>query len=317
MNDYREDWVQPVTENVFWICQLPRSGGTLLLRLLDSHPQIHTHPAVFGFENKGRIWPHADEILKSGSIRDVFSYMSLEKFHRVGIRKQSSNMPQKRYPIYFDGEWYRDIFDLTHGESPRDYFNGFFTALFNAWRNNQNLYGPKKIITGQMTLRHPELYRKNFDHFRQTYPEGQMVFMVRQPDDWLASAIKLEHSTPFNRNPHDIMDYYNTIVAQAVDMAEAGLLTVFRFEDLVLKPRQTMGWLARKLSLDWNELLLSPTFNGAPFFQNSSFDLSQKSSIDKNVIGRGKDLAPSILDALNKESLELYERMIEFSVPIS
>ena len=40
----RRDNVVPVREPLVLICQAQRSGGTLLARLFDSHPQCHAHP---------------------------------------------------------------------------------------------------------------------------------------------------------------------------------------------------------------------------------------------------------------------------------
>ncbi|MDA3790637.1 MAG: sulfotransferase [Desulfobacula sp.] len=316
---FKIEWVKSVTENILWICQLPRSGGTLLLRLLDSHPQFHCYPAVFGFANKGRIWPDKSAILNSDNVlEDVFSYMNMEKFHLIGMKKQSSNMAQELYPIYFNGTWYREIFNqFLVKDKPRDYFNAFFTAIFNGWRNNQNLYGIKKYIVGQMTLRRPELYKKNFINFKQVYPNGKMVFMVRRPDDWLASAIHLRKSTPFSQNPFEIMEYYKIIVQQAVVMARQKDLIVFRFEDLILSPRKTMMILADNIHIKWNEILLEPTFNGSPFFQNSSFELEKKSAIDINVMGRGKQLEKNILKAIDKEVLDLYDTMLQYTIHIA
>lgn len=311
--DYNPDWVVDVKENIIWTCQLPRSGGTLLLRLLDSHPQIHCYPAVFGFNTRNRIWPKPEEI--SGAkdvIEDIFSYMDMTKFHGVGMKKQSSNMVQERYPIYFNRKWYIDIFQSRlKGDSHRDYFNAFFTALFNAWQNYQNLYGKKKYIAGQMTLRFPEQYRDNFINFKKVYPRGKMVFMVRKPDDWLASAIHLKYSTPFTQNPTEIMAYYKSIMKQALELSYEDALVVFKFEDLVLSPEQTLKMLCVRLQIKWNDSLLTPSFNGAPFFQNSSFELERKSNIDKTVVGRGEKLDASVLAAIDKEALGLYHKMLE------
>ncbi|MCP3941150.1 MAG: sulfotransferase [Desulfobacteraceae bacterium] len=311
---FKSEWVKPVTQNVLWICQLPRSGGTLLLRLLDSHPQIHCYPSVFGFADKDRIWPEKQRILNSKNVlEDIFSYMNMEKFHLVGMKKQSSNMAQELYPIYFNGKWYREIFNsFLAGDTPRDYFNAFFTAVFNGWRNNQNLYGSKKYVVGQMTLRKPELYEQNFINFKQVYPNGKMVFMIRKPDDWLASAINLRSSTPFSQDPFEAVDYYKIIFRQALAMAEQDHLIVFRFEDLILNSSKIMMMLADRVGIKWNELLLEPTFNGAPFFQNSSFEVKKKDSIDPDVIGRGKQLGKTVLKLIDKEMLELYQHMLQY-----
>ena len=186
VEQFKSEWIKKVDEDILWICQLPRAGGTLLLRLLDSHPEIHCYPTVFGFDNKERIWPKKDEFIeaKENILDNVFSNMNLEKFHFKGIRKQSSNMPQELYPIYFDGNWYKSIYEMSlSGPKPRDHFNAFFTAIFNAWRNYQNLYGDKKYIVGHMTLWLPHLYTKNFRNFIADYREGKMIFMIRDPKD--------------------------------------------------------------------------------------------------------------------------------------
>lgn len=312
---YKNAWIKEVNENVLWICQLPRSGGTLLLRLLDSHPELHCYPTVFGFANDGRIWPDENIIIKTNNVlKDIFEYMNLEKFHLKGIKKQSSNMDQEIYPVYFNVRWFREIFQLfCKGSTSRDYFNAFFTALFNSWRNYQCLYGEKKYICGHMTLRKPELYRKNYENFKLVYPEGKMIFIIRKPDDWLASALNLKKSTPFSDNPFEIMEYYKIIVSQAVDLAKMNSLIVLRFEELILEPTRTLKYLTKVLDIEWNELLLTPTFNGAPFYQNSSFNIKRKSAVDPEVIGRGKYLKKNILKAIDGISQELYNQIVSYS----
>ena len=311
-NQLRKDWIHEVSQNVIWMCQLPRSGGTLMLRLLDSHPEIHNYPAVFGFNTEGKIWPEEKILFESKNVLDdVLSYMNLEKFHLVGIRKKSSNINQKQYPVYFDVDWYREIFDLFFtGKTPKNYFDAYFTALFNAWRNYQNLYGEKKLITGQMTLQNPKQYRTNFVNFRKTYPDGKIIFILRNIDDWLASTITLKHSTIFHDDPYEIMDYYKTIMKQLSEIVDKGSFIIFRFEDLVFKPNDVMSALAKKLGVDWNENLLKPTFNGAPFYQNSSFEIEQKACIDPNVVGQGKRLDKKVLSAIDQECYDLYKEIL-------
>ncbi len=310
---FKLEWIKPVQENIVWICQLPRSGGTLLLRLLDSHPEFHCHPVVFSFTNSDRIWPEIDEFEKAKDdvLEAIFSSMSMAKFHLRGVRKKSSNMKQEFYPIYFNKRWYREIFELSRqGTEPRDYFDAFFTALFNAWRNNQNLYGNKKYITAQMTLRKPQLYRKNYDNFKAVYPDGKMIFIVRKPDDWLASALYLKVSTPYSGIPSDIIGDYKIHLKQAIEMARDDSFIVFRFEDMILDSRRIMTRLAETLEISWNESLLLPTLNGAPFYQNSSFELERRFSIDQSVLGRGKELPHSALSAIDDECLDLYNKVV-------
>lgn len=309
VEQFKSEWIKKVDEDILWICQVPRSGGTLLLRLLDSHPEIHCYPTVFGFENEERIWPQKDEFMeaKENILDNVFSNMNLEKFHFKGIRKQSSNMPQELYPIYFDGGWYKSIYQMfLSGQKPRDHFNAFFTALFNAWRNYQNLYGDKKYIVGHMTLWLPHLYTKNFRNFIADYHEGKMIFMIRDPKDWLASALALKKHSHFSSDPKEIMKEYKTYLEHANNLADNDSFIIFQFEDLVNKPRKTMTELVKHLNLKFNERLLFPSFNGAPFYQNSSFNLERKAVIDPGVLGKGSSLSPRAIKAIDAEFYDLY-----------
>lgn len=310
----RLDWVRPVREPVVWICQAPRSGGTLLLRLLDSHPQLHNYPSVFGFNNPEMIWPSAEELSapREELLSDTFAKMSLAKFDRSGMAKQSSNMVQDVYPIYFDQDWYEAIFKAFDGNaSGRQHFEAMFTAVFNAWRNYQSLYFDKKYVVGHMTMRWSQLphYAENFRRFQQTYPDGCMVFMTREPDDWMASYTGLKKATPYSGDPQEAADFYKTYYRQALELTATGRLIVLRFRDLLLKGEATMGRLAERLAIDWNPLLLRPTFNGAPWYQNSSFERKRMAEIDTGILGQGKTLTADIGSAVDGEMWALHDAL--------
>lgn len=313
------DWVRPIREPVVWICQPPRSGGTLLLRLLDSHPQLHGYPSVFGFTNPEMIWPSPEELEAPGDVllSEAFSKMSLEKFDRVGMAKQSSNMLQDSYPIYFDQEWFRTIF-AAHDTQPdgRSRFNAVFAAVFNAWRNYQSLYFEKKYVVGHMTMRWSQLphYVENFRRFQLTYPDGYMLFMTREPDDWMASFTELKKATPYSGDPRDAADFYKTYYRQALELTSTGRLIVLRFRDLLQDGEATMGRLAEALDIDWNPMLLRPTFNGAPWYQNSSFERERKAQIDTGVLGQGKNLRQDVAAAIDAEMRELHGALAEHAL---
>jgi hypothetical protein len=315
------DWVRPVTAPVLWICQPPRSGGTLLLRLLDSHPQLHNFPSVFGFTNPEMIWPTSQELAVPTDklLHDVFAKMSLAKFDRSGMAKQSSNMEQDRYPIYFDQDWFEAIFTHVAGSrDDREKFNTLFTAVFNAWRNYQSLYFEKKYVVGHMTMRWGQLehYVENHRRFAATYPDGRMIFMTREPDDWMASYTSLKKATPYSGKPQDAVDYYKAHYRQALELAPDSRLVVFRFKDLLTDGEATLRRLADELGIDWNPLLLQPTFNGAPWYQNSSFDHARKAGIDESVMGQGKNLRGEVAEAMDDEMWQLYEALAGHALKI-
>ncbi len=137
-----------------------------------------------------------------------------------------------------------------------------------------------------------------------------MIFIIRKPDDWLASAFFLRVSTPFSRDPVEIIDYYKTILRQAIEMSKNESFILFEFEDLILKPKSTISVLADILDISWNESLLFPTCNGAPFYQNSSFEIERKACVDTGVLDRGKNLPQNILSSIDKECIDLYKQIV-------
>ena len=138
-----------------------------------------------------------------------------------------------------------------------------------------------------------------------------MIFIIRKPDDWLASALHLRESTPFSGDPITTIEYYKIILRQAIEISKDDSFIIFKFEDLIKNPKSIMSALADILGISWNKSLLCPTCNSAPFYQNSSFELEKKASIDPKVIGRGKTLAKNILSAIDKECIDLYKLMLE------
>ena len=305
------DWVKPVKEPVLWICQPARSGGTLLLRLLDSHPQIHTYPSVFGFNNEKMIWPTSEELTGDAEalLNGSFDRMSLAKFHRIGLAKQSSNMPQEKYPVYFNNDWFRNIFLKWATENTeRCRFNALFTAVFNSWQNYQGLYFEKKYVLGHTTLRRESVidYTENFQRFQRAYPDGYFIFITRKPEDWMSSFVSLKNCTPYEGNPYDAIAYYKSYYHQAIDLINSNQFIILNFDDLIIKPESVLRKLAEILGIAWNPLLLTPTFNSAPWYPNSSFNLSRKAAIDKNVLGRGKDLSDEILLSIDDEMRNMY-----------
>ena len=54
----RRESVIPVDQPLTLICQAQRSGGTLLARLFDGHPQCHAHPHELHIgDNRPHVWP--------------------------------------------------------------------------------------------------------------------------------------------------------------------------------------------------------------------------------------------------------------------
>jgi hypothetical protein len=85
---------------------------------------------------------------------------------------------------------------------------------------------------------------------------------------------------------------------------------VINFEDLVRRTEAVMRYLADFLNLDFDDILLTPTFNKFPIKPNTSFKL-EKPGIMVSALERYKTLSREELAAIEKATGEVYEEVLE------
>lgn len=307
------EWIQPVEAPVLWIGQLSRSGGTMLLRLLDGHPQIHAVPKAFSF-GAAAAWPTADRL----EFDTVRRKLDMSRENAAGLTKKSSNSDQRSIPIYFDGLWYREM--CRHpkrlpnlrpaGNPARDQLAVIFTAFFNAWRNYQNLYGDKRYVVGHSLLRPGVPLKQSFENFRAIYPDGNWLFMVRPVNGWVSSMTQLRNA-PANYTIEDGLDLYADVYNDAADLVgEAGFIPL-HFPDFVRGGEAAVFALADTLGLAPDPSLLTTSTNGIPVSQNSSHTIQAKSTIDASRADAAAPLDPALARSAGyQKCLEAYERCV-------
>jgi hypothetical protein len=300
------------------ISQVQRSGGTLLSRLLDGHPECFAHPMELKWGRPAKWnWPSfaADAAL---SARDAFGMLDetwvRKALHQGGYSKyaqwSAGHKPahRPRYPFAFDRGLAEELFDdAFRGRRPghrRDVLDAYLTAFFNAWLDYQNLYAdPKRWVTGFV----PRLIMQadSVERFFDDYPDGLLVTIVRNPCTWFASASR--HT--FSSDPAEALPHW-------IDSARASLAAVDRygdrvrvilFEDLVLHTRSTMEAICRRSGLTFAESMLRPTYNGMRILSDSSF--RESTSIDPEVTRRRELLPAEQVSAIEGLALDLYRQV--------
>ena len=316
-----------VRQPLVLVSQVQRSGGTLLSQLFDHHPQLHAHPHELhtGHPNK-EAWPALDLARPSEWFHTLYERPAKRSFNE-GYRKLVSLKAAAEdegdaFPFVFPPSAQKMLFDLCVEQwspsSSREVFDCYMTSYFNAWLDNRNLYeGDKRWITAfaARLSHHPA----SVDGFFDTYPDGRLVSIIRDPRSWYLSARGYRDIDPSERRERD----YGTIEAATalwVESSEAMLAARERygdrfravvFEDLLTEPEATMRSLASYLGIDYDPILIRPTFNGLPIKADSSFAVTGHGVSSEPLTRWRSKLEPEEIAYVEEHALPLYERVVE------
>jgi hypothetical protein len=312
--------VSPVTAPMALVSQIQRSGGSFLSQLFDGHPQVHAHPheLKIGYPKK-YIWPRLD---LSESPQRWFEFLfedDVIQHFQEGYKK--SDKATATFPFVFLPSLQRKIFldYLGAVKKPitrRDIFDAYMTSYFGAWLNNQNIYGPKKFITA-FTPR-LAMMKDSMQSFFEIYPDGRLISVVRNPKNWYPSALRHE-------NKKRKYDDLKQALAQWSASAQASVwnkeqygdrVCIIRFEDLVSRTESVMRYLAEFLGIEFDRILLTPTFNNHPIEANTSFNV-EKSGIMAGTLSRYKTLTAEELQIIEKMTRADYQRALGQAVVFS
>jgi hypothetical protein len=298
-----------VDQPLLLISQAQRSGGTLLLRLLDGHPQCHVVP----FQLRG-----IDEAAKRLSTRpdevwNVLHDPKLEARFREGHRQRKHDVldHDEVFRFRLPPELQRRIYDACVGQDgdrrARRLVDCYFTAYFNAWLDYRNLRtGTKRWLVGFEPGVARSLRRRTA--IRTLYPDGKIVSIVRDPWSWYASARRWE---PRWRDRESALDHWCRAAEGTLKWRKKARLHIrlIAFDDLLSEPEQTLRQLARWLDIEFRPELLRPTFNGLPIRANTSF-----ADVATEVSTRPLERARQELDEddiryVEERAGELFERL--------
>lgn len=183
-----------VDQPLFLISQAQRSGGTLLLRLLDGHPQCHVVP----FQLRGLDEAAKQAPLDAEQVWEQLHDQKLVERFREGHRQRKRRVldDDHVFPFRLDPERQRAVYDacVAHGgdESFRRLVDCYYTSYFNAWQGYGNMAGSKRWLVG-FEPGVPRSIRRR-EAIRRLYPDGRAVSIVRDPWSWYASARRWSRS---------------------------------------------------------------------------------------------------------------------------
>ena len=312
--------LSPVTSPLALISQIQRSGGTLLAQLFDGHPEIHAHPHELKIgKPKKYIWPKID--LNDNFERwfyILFEDDTIEHF-KGGYRKERKQ--DETFSFLFLPSLQKKIFlkylDSLAPIKLRDVFDAYMTSYFGAWLNYQNSGNQKKYITA-FTAR-LAMDKSNMESFFEVYPDGRLISIIRDPKNWFPSALR--------HNEYIKRDKYTDMSLALNQWRESALATlrnketygervcIIRFEDLIGKTEAVMRYLADFLDIEFDDTLLTPTFNRFPIRANTSFE-SEQHGIMRSTLTRHETLSKDELDLIDRTTKDEYQKILSTVVAL-
>ena len=287
--DARLRGLVPVDQPLLLISQAQRSGGTLLLRLLDGHPQCHVAPfQLRGIDEAAKRSPNEPE----QAWQALYDPKLAERFHR-GHRQLKHDVlrHEEVFPFELQPALQRAIYDACTGRigdptTARDFVTCYFTSYFNAWLDYHNLRtGSKRWVVGFEPGVARSMRRRRA--LQSLYPDGKIVTIVRDPWSWFASARRWEGRWSDRERA---LDHWCEVGKGTFKLRKRykADLRILSFEDLLANTEETLRRLAGWLGIEFRPELLEPTFNGSAIRANTSFD-DVGTAVSTRPLERGRD----------------------------
>lgn len=270
--------IEIIDKDLVLIGQIQRSGGTLLSQLFDDHSELLNYPSELMLTEPKWDWSknlNFSTIEQNRALKENIITQNYEKLSRGKIDHKTRNK------FIFNPFIEKKIFKSIKTNDLRSNFNAYFTAFFNAFINyNNNKNNKKKFITA--FLPRFIMIDENIDLFFQIYPNGKLINIIRDPRSWLISAKK--HSRLYEdtvaslelwkKSCENSLKYKNKYFEKII---------LIKFDDLIKNTEMTMWKICSKININFEESLLSPTFNGKLINSDSSFK-SAMGKVDKSVL---------------------------------
>ena len=257
--------ISPITVPLTLISQVPFSGGLLLNRLFDGHSEIHAlpHELIPAMPERG-LWPAIDlDNRPEDWFKGLFKELDISS---VQERIKHGAKPNPLAPFMFLPLVHEQIFfkylQPIESIKRRDVFDAYMTSCFGAWLNYQNLNGNKKFTTACGPAM--AMQQESMESFFDIYPDGRLISLVRKPENWFACA--RAHAPEIYGDAKEAISRWKESVRVGVDTKKkfGDRVCLIKFEDLISHTESVMRYLSELLKISYEEILLTPTFDGIP-----------------------------------------------------
>lgn len=257
-----------------------------LFQHFDGHSKIDTLPFELNLNQKdNKSWPHLDLEDPPESWIDVLFDPTLTTAASKSV--PTSSGATKRYPFVFSAYLLKALFlryfYSRKANNEREIFDVFFTSLNIAWLNNQNFSTKKSFIMASLQF---DITQKYITDFLGVYPDGRLIVMLCDPTEWLSynlsmtTKISLENQKNILTFLNEWENYAATILNLKNEFSE--VVCVIGQNDFRENSDKTIRYLTDLLKIDFDEILLSPTYNKIPIDDETNKFNRPKSFFEDN-----------------------------------
>jgi hypothetical protein len=265
----------------------PKSGTTLLVALLDSHPALAVFPEEIVIAH----------VMRENTVEGRTECM-LERSDVVLPGRGLIELPNgQRDYRHIDGEQY--LVDLRERIGSALSPKACFLSVFKTWMDHDPaLYEELVRYFVEKTPGNEKLYTT----YRAWFPQAKFIHIIRDPRDNYTSYVRKRGTWRVEK----FADDWSRSAKLALERKELPHYHVLRYEDLVTEPEREMRAVADFLGIEFQDSLLKPTRAGTVWGGNSMFG-DNKGKIHAGTLGRySEHLEPSLLEKLESY---LYDEM--------
>ena len=253
----------------------PKSGTSLLLALLDGHPEIVVYPGETG--HTGYLYPTLNDprVSLKTKLDTIIDYRcSLESYGYIPTEACNFVEVGKILRAYEDGM--------------ENNFLDIHSALLQAF---YEVFGSQQLNKAQLWVDKSPFSHLFADDIFSIFPTAKFIHILREPKDNFASVGGSVLKRRRSRVIHEALLWrYRIWTAQSLYFAKRNQekfgesrYLVIRFRDLVQKPKEIVPKLVDFIGISENETLYMPTRGGYPYSGNNKEGLEFRGIFSGNV----------------------------------
>jgi len=278
--------MQNFIEKPVFICGHRKTGTTMLLCLLDNHPELLVYPEDSGFFYA--YYPLAEERQWSDKrkietvVKFCIGHLANAIYRLRPQDKQDLNFPMKDFIGKF----------RSRAQNSDKTTKAILTALMLAF---QKIVGkePDSIKYWVEKTTSSEIYALEIARW---FPKAKFIHLIRDPrDNW--ASLKSgwnKYYRQFNDTPkrllHSLLERGRLGMELAIHNQKIlgkGRYLVLRFEDLVNQPKKNLLQICKFLQIDYQPTLLVPTILGK-WWKGNNFEGKVFKGLSKVNVGKWK-----------------------------